>query len=153
MITDVIELIKTKAIEMGWQPILADASSIQYEIGNLDITDGSNVLYIRDDGFQLGKDGQYYNGDIIYSLSLLLCRKFESETMSSISETYQQKYDLRIKELKEGMITFLGTKLYCSNDIEIMSNNLTPIKNFLSLNVDGVNSDLTIRTWNQYGEL
>jgi hypothetical protein len=153
MITDVIDLIKTAAIAMDFRPVLADPNSIQYEIQQLCLVDSENVLYIRDDGFQLQKTDQMYNGDINYSLSLLLCRKSEAETVSSVSETFQQKYDNRLKDLKELMITFLGTKLLCSNDIEVMTNNCKFIKNIFSVNVDGVNCDLTIQLINQYGEI
>jgi hypothetical protein len=152
MIIDVIQFIIDSAEAQGWKPILADSNSINYELTQQDVTDSVKFLFIRDDSFTMEKTGQFYNGDITYSVGLMLCRKWEEETVSSIEETYAQKYDNRIKELKEDMIKFLGDYLYCSNDVELMTNKITPIKNVFSLSADGVNCDLTFRTWNQYDD-
>jgi hypothetical protein len=148
---DVIQTIKYVAVANGMQPILAkDLNELSILVNQMDITDGSPILYIRDDGFTPVQESNQFNGEINNKVGLFLCRKFEADTMSSISETYQQKYTARIFPLKQKMWEFLNSAEWCTGLVQLTLNgDVVPVRDFLAANLDGVSCDLIINTWAQ----
>jgi len=148
---DAIQIVKEVAIANGMQPILAkDLNELSILVNKMDITDGSPILYIRDDGFTPLSESNQFNGEISNKVGLFLCRKFEADTMSSISETYQQKYTARIFPLKQMMWAFLNSADWCVGQVQlILQGDVVPVRDFLAANLDGVSCDLTINTWGQ----
>ena len=93
---------------------------------------------------------QVYNGELTFRLELMLGRKFEAETFSSIAETAKQKYENRLFELSSQLNEFLNTIFNCSNEIEEMGNTeITMAKNIFSASIDAALTTVTIKAWNQ----
>jgi hypothetical protein len=146
--TDVLQLLTDKATLMGYHPIVADANSIQYELSNASLEDGRTFIYFTLPTFTRGLSMQTYNGDLTYSIKIMVGRKMEAETISSISETAAQKYDNRLFELSSILNAFL-TSFFCSNEIEEISSSIVMDTNIFSTNCDGVFSNTVMRLWNQ----
>ena len=73
-----------------------------------------------------------------YSIELMLVRKFEEFTKSSVSETTEQKYNNRLFELQEDFDTFLYEVFQCARVSKVTSINYSYVMNILSKSVDGV---------------
>ncbi len=147
---DIVDHITQKAILNDWIPIVADANSVNYELNNVDLASGQNFLYITLPTITRGKETQVYNGELTFRLELMLGRKFEAETFSSIAETAKQKYESRLFELSNQLNDFLNTIFNCSNEIEEMGNTeITMAKNIFSASIDAALTTVTIKAWNQ----
>jgi hypothetical protein len=146
--TDVLQLLTEKSTLMGYHPIVADANSIQYELSNASLEDGRIFIYFTLPTFTRGLSMQTYNGDLTYSIEIMMGRKTEAETISSISETAWQKYDNRLSELSIALNAFLSS-FFCSNELEELSTSVQMVKNVFSINVDAVLATVNFRAWNQ----
>ena len=149
---DIVDYIKTKAEAHNWIPIVANASSVQYELNKSDLTTAQNFLYITLPKIRRGKTGQYYDGDLFFSLEIMLGRKFDpnKSTVSSVAETTEQKYNNRLFELENELNDFISEILQCARDLEeFQAAELTPVMNMFSANVDAVTANIDVRAWNQ----
>ena len=71
-------------------------------------------------------------------MDLMLVRKFEEFTTSSVKETTEQKYNNRLFELQEDFDTFLYEVFQCAGLTKITAINYSYVMNVLSKSVDGV---------------
>ena len=79
-----------------------------------------------------------------YTLTIVYGRKCESKgTKSSMQETFEQKYDNRLKDLME-QLTLILTSSVCEFGYEITAFNMTPQINHLDLNIDCISAQVTI---------
>jgi hypothetical protein len=147
---DIVDFIEQKAIAKGWQTVVADASSVNYELQNLTLTSGEHFLYITLPTIQRGKTNQLYNGDLTFRFELMLGRKCETETISSVAETAKQKYNNRLFELAGMLNDFISEVFDCSQEVEEMgTTEITMAKNIFAVSVDAVLTTITARAWNQ----
>lgn len=149
---DIVDYIKTKAEAHNWIPIVANASSVQYELSRTDLTTAQNFLYITLPEIRRGKTGQYYDGDLFFSFEIMLGRKFDPNqpTFSSVAETAGQKYTNRLFELERELNDFITEVLNCARDLEeSTAATLRPVMNIFSQNIDAVTANMNIRAWNQ----
>ena len=66
------------------------------------------------------------------------------ETESSLDETYEQKYDRRLKELSS-LLVYIISKVGCENDFDILNVTLRYDINQFDLNADFVAATLTLK--------
>lgn len=147
---DIIGKIKQLAEQKGYLPVVASPRSVNYELGLLDLSGGAQFMYITLPTITRGKEGQFYNNELTFRLELMLGRKAEPDTQSSIQEREGEKYDNRLYEMARLMNEFISDLLDCSNEMEEMAQTqLVMYKNVFSISVDAVMTTLTIRAWNQ----
>jgi hypothetical protein len=150
MINNPLQYLKDKAEAFGMYAVIADVRSTTYELQQLDITDGKFVAILtRNGSIQLPKEGQSFNGDATHAVEMVIYRKFENDTMSSIAETYGQKYANRLQDSVEQALQFL-LSLNCSNEFDVTVNSIDEVINQTTASMDGVKISLSLRAWNQY---
>ena len=74
---------------------------------------------------------------------LMLVRKFEDNTRSSVKETTEEKYNNRLYELINNLDAFLIEVLACSANMKVISVNYNFMQNVFAKSVDGVLCKLT----------
>lgn len=93
-----------------------------------------------------------YNGGKVtgnsYSGVLALGRKVdaitgEEDTVSSLDETFEQKYKRRLRDLSKTLATLVG-EIACENDFEISNVNMKMDINKYDINIDFVAMTITI---------
>lgn len=147
---DLVTTIKTAAEAKGWDFILVDKNSYNYEFGKLDMTNGKKVLAMSKFAPTPSWAGGYYTGVASMSPRLFLGRKFEKQTVANVGETYQQKYDARLKELVNDLYFFI-VELNCIDNLkEISGTNIDIVENFLSVSIDGAETPITFVFEAQY---
>lgn len=150
---DIVDYIKTKAEAHNWIPIVANASSVQYEVQKLNLTDGTNFVYIIPPSYEQSIERGEHNGEVVMDLRIAIGRKFDpnQSTFSSIGETMQQKYDNRLFYLANTMYSFLLELFQCSNDYTLISSPVfESILNAYSTNADMVLSVVRCKAINQW---
>jgi hypothetical protein len=149
MINNPLTYLKDAAETFGMHAVIADARSTLYELQQLDITDGKFVAIIaRNGSVRLPKDGQSFNGDAVHSVELIVYRKFENDTLSTIAETYNQKFENRLHDTMEATLQFL-LSLNCSNEFDIEVNSIDEVINQTAVSMDGWKVSLNMRAWAQ----
>jgi hypothetical protein len=149
MINNPLKYLKEAAEAFGMHAVIADARSTLYELQQLDITDGKFVAVItRNGSVLLPKEGQSFNGDAIHAVELIIYRKFENDTISSIAETYGEKFTNRLSDSIEQALQFL-LSLNCSNEFEVTVNSIDEVINQIAVSMDGVKISLSLRAWAQ----
>jgi hypothetical protein len=150
MINNPIKYLKEKAEKYGMYAVIADVRSIMFELQQLDITDGKFVAVIgRNGSTQLNKTGQSFDGDAIHPIEIVIYRKFENDTISSINETYSQKFENRLQDCMEQALQFL-LSLNCSNEFDVSVNSIDEVINQTATSMDGIKISLSMRAWNQF---
>lgn len=85
-------------------------------------------------------DGALFTG------TLVLLRKNEEETKSSLDESFEQKYERRLLYL-EGQLKTIITEMECSLDGEVLSATYQHVINQYDLNCDGVQLTFDFKTF------
>lgn len=106
---------------------------------------------LKPDQLMLGVEGNVsptFNASLMtsvtYTLTVILGRKCEAKgTKSSMEETFEQKYDARLKDLMD-QLALIMSSMVCENGYEITSFTMTPQINHLDLNIDCISSQVTI---------
>ena len=92
--------------------------------------------------------------EILYTGQILLGRKFEqeldevdpaiivSESEASLDETYWQKYQRRLKELSQSLLTIIAT-IQCANELETTAFEIRFDINKFDTNIDFVVANIT----------
>jgi len=149
MINNPLTYLKDKAETYGMHAVIADARSTLYELQQMDITDGKFVcLLSRNGSIQLPKEGQSFNGDAVHAVEMVIYRKFEDNTISSIAETYGEKFTNRLSDSIEQALQFL-LSLNCSNEFDVTVNSIDEVINQTAVSMDGVKISLSLRAWAQ----
>ncbi|MCQ2608737.1 MAG: hypothetical protein MJ197_08640 [Bacteroidales bacterium] len=81
---------------------------------------------------------------VTYNGTCALGRKREENTVSNLDETFIQKYDARLKNLTELLVSMLA-EIACNVDGEITNCNLSYDINKLDLNADFIGCELSIK--------
>jgi hypothetical protein len=112
----------------------AVADGIQYEDGQLIMLANFNAIPVISDG-RVTKTS--------YPGLLGIGRKRESdESVSSLDETYKQKYDRRLRELSN-LIVEIISEIACSYELDVQNINIKFEINNFDLNADFVMATLT----------
>ena len=134
---DIVNTLKERAEIVGWIPVIGAKNIQSYTISQKDLTTGKSALMIDlPTASAIVSNGTW--SEHAYSIELLLVRKFEEFTKSSVSETTEQKYNNRLFELQEDFDTFLYQVFQCAGVSKITAINYSYVMNVLSKSVDGV---------------
>ena len=134
---DIVNTLKERAELVGWIPVIGAKNIQRYTLSQKDLTTGKSALMIDlPTASAIVSNGTW--SEHSYSIELLLVRKFEEFTRSSISETTEQKYNNRLFELQEDFDTFLYQVFQCAGVSKITTINYSYVMNVLSKSVDGV---------------
>jgi len=97
--------LKDKAELKGWIPVIGAKNIQSYTLSQKDLTTGKSALMIDlPTSSAIITNGTW--SEHTYNIELLLVRKFEEFTKSSVSETTEQKYNNMLFELQEDLIRF-----------------------------------------------
>ena len=143
---DFVGIMKTAAELKGWLPFYGSKGYQNFEIAQADITDGSMLFII----FPASISAQIESGmwsRYRVTTQVFLGRKFESNTTSSIAETEQQKYDARLKELRDELDDFLNTLFNCHDGFEANNISFFYELNQYSANIDFCGADIIFDIW------
>ena len=134
---DIVNTLKEKAELKGWIPVVGAKNIQSYTLSQKDLTTGKSALMIDlPTSSAIISNGTW--SEHTYNIELLLVRKFEEFTKSSVSETTEQKYNNRLFELQEDFDTFLYEVFQCARVSKVTSINYSYVMNILSKSVDGV---------------
>ena len=134
---DIVNTLKERAELVGWVPVIGAKNIQSYTLSQKDLTTGKSALMIDlPTASAIVSNGTW--SEHAYSIELLLVRKFEEFTKSSVSETTEQKYNNRLFELQEDFDTFLYQVFQCAGVTKITAINYSYVMNVLSKSVDGV---------------
>jgi hypothetical protein len=137
---DIVTLLKEKATLYGWMPIIGAKDIQNFSVSQKDFTTGKTALLIDLPKTKPLVDNGYWS-TFDCSMELIICRKFEDLTVSSVSETTEQKYTNRLFELQQDLDNFLNT--FCSPYVTVKSISYEYVINILSKSVDGVLCQIT----------
>jgi hypothetical protein len=141
---DLIGQLKSYADTQGWCFLYGDNFHQNYEATRQDIRKGDLILGA--DPFlatpSITQSGKVES--IIYTGLIMLGRKYEDTSISSLDETYYQKYVNRLKELMQLLSTHL-ISFSCDNELTIESSQFELSINRLDENVDFVICSITLR--------
>jgi len=133
---DIIDILKTKAELINWIPVIGAKDIQSYSLSQKDLTTGKSALLIDlptiTPAIEAGKWSEHR-----YDMELMLVRKFEEHTTSSVKETTEQKYNARLYELLEDLDNFLYSVL-CGGSISVNTITYNFVMNVLSKSVDGI---------------
>lgn len=87
--------------------------------------------------------GENSLNEVQYNGTIALGRKRESQTFSSLDETFEQKYDRRLMELSN-LLTELLLSLQCEHNFVIDSAQMSYSLNEYDLNADFVSAEIQI---------
>ena len=134
---DIVNTLKERAEIVGWIPVIGAKNIQSYTLSQKDLTTGKSALMIDlPTASAIVSNGTW--SEHSYSIELLLVRKFEEFTRSSVSETTEQKYNNRLFELQEDFDTFIYQVFQCAGVSKITTINYSYVMNVLSKSVDGV---------------
>ena len=101
---DIVNTLKERAELKGWIPVIGAKNIQSYTLSQKDLTTGKSALMIDlPTSSAIITNGTW--SEHTYNIELLLVRKFEEFTKSSVSETTEQKYNNRLFELQEDFDT------------------------------------------------
>lgn len=83
-------------------------------------------------------------GAVTYTGTFALGQKREENTVSSLDETFQQKYDRRLLKLSEAIVSMFR-EMECTNDIEVQSWTGSYALNRFDLNADFVVANASVK--------
>lgn len=141
--------LRTYCKNKGYCFILGDDAYIN-AINDATVYENNKIIVIADLSFKPNiENNRTYS--VTYSGTIAIGRKRESETedeittetVSSLDETFEQKYDNRLQDLSELLMVILSD-FACSNGIEINSVNARFDINKFDLNADFVAAQITL---------
>lgn len=150
---NIVEIIQAKAIEKGWKFVLFNPVSYNYEIQQLNLTDGSIVLSmtVKPPKPIIEANG-YYQNEATFSIQLNVERKFEMTTLSSSSETFAQKYTNRLRQMEVDLYMLI-VSLNCLDDLKTITVSQPEYTiNNGSASMDGIQYDLEMTFDNVFYE-
>lgn len=150
MKTNLLTTIQSQAGTAGYKFMYGDGRYFENEIRQVDLTDGSIGLMLNITAVSATMERDMWNGELVYDVQMFMFRKFEMTTISSVSETLQQKFTNRMDELQTELLTFVSTLTQCNNDIDLINPRYTPGYNVTATNCDGWFIECQLRLSNQY---
>ena len=134
---DIVNTLKDKAELKEWIPVIGAKNIQSYSLSQKDLTTGKSALMIDLPTASAIISGNTWS-EHTYTMDLMLVRKFEEFTTSSVKETTEQKYNNRLFELQEDFDTFLYEVFQCAGLTKITAINYSYVMNVFSKSVDGV---------------
>ena len=134
---DIVNTLKEKAELKEWIPVIGAKNIQSYSLQQKDLTTGKSSLLIDLPTASAIISGNTWS-EHTYTMDLMLVRKFEEFTISSVKETTEQKYNNRLFELQEDLDTFLYEVFQCAGLTKITAINYSYVINVFSKSVDGV---------------
>lgn len=151
--TDLVSKFKTAAQSLDYIWIYGARAFINYDIHSSEITIGTIILAVfpmRDTAIQIPHGNRINRFST--STTIWIGRKFEATTLSELDETYEQKHDRRLFELKELLVEYIETGL-CGSDIELKSFIMSEQINQTDENIDFIAADIVIEHDRGYTEI
>lgn len=143
---DIVKVFKDQAISDGYEFAYGRKDILNYEATRaVELSGGETVLLL----FPFIEKGVIDNSLIFkwdVSTTLWLGKKFDfdntSGTHSELDETEQQKYDRRLKDLRDSMAAYIKT-IFCSEgDLELTNVRIFRELNQFDENLDFVTADI-----------
>lgn len=147
--TNIVEIFKNKIEAAGHCFFFGGRASLEYELQQMSLTQGQIGVMINITDYSDNTQTNTYNGEVVYSLQMLMFRKFEVNSMANADELMKQKWDNRLFEIMNESYR-LRAELFNCGDMDILSSNNQLLKNTTSQVVDGVLTTLRIKLTNQY---
>lgn len=146
---DLLTFLKDSATDKGWQFECVNRGDKVFVLDDLDWTDGVYKLIMQFTGSRPIMENQRRNGRYAETIELSLCRKFDIEagTTSDVDESFQQKYDNRLSELRTDLDQFLLDTIDLHPSIEEISTDYQWALNVGAVGVDMGVATLQLETW------
>ena len=124
-----------------------DTYDLNTIMSNMELSDGGECLLI----FPISGSGSGVASDLELKTILMFGRKNEGDTVSSLSETTQQKWDNRIYELYNSGLTFVNNffKQCGSQMYDLGAYNFLQSINRTSSNIDFAQIEISFTEWKQ----
>lgn len=140
---DIIGVLRTYATAKGWVFLSGENSYKNYELTQASLTKGKIVF-----AAECKSDVEQKNKTIIkikYTCSLMLGEKTEATgiAVSSMDETYIQKYDARLLALTTLLATTIGD-IACTNQLDISNYTMEENLNTFNENLDFIVTTVTL---------
>lgn len=143
---DIIQVFQDAADHYGYSFAYGRQDILNYESGNIDVSAGQTILFV----FPFIEDGVISNSLInrwAVHTQLWIGKKFDIDfttgTFSNLDETELQKYDRRLKDLRDTMNTFIAY-VFCNNtDLELTRARIFREINQTDENIDFVTADIS----------
>lgn len=148
MSVNIKDIIKAQAVSLGYNFAYGPRPFLNYELTLQDLKNGkTNVLMLPEVERGLYLTERPFPSTTEFSLFIQFARKWEAgnTTKSNLDETYDQKYELRIEDLKTSAKSFIK-QLACSNNFRMISDNMQAEINLYASNVDAINCEFVLRT-------
>lgn len=145
---DIVDIIETKALADGYLWAYGPRPFLNYEVTLKNLKNGKiTVLMLPEIERGLYLTERPFPSTREFSLFIQFVRKWETgnTTKSELDETYDQKYQRRIKDLKTIAKTFI-LELACANKFYMISDNMQAEINLYASNVDAINCEFVLRT-------
>ncbi len=145
---DIVDLIETQATGLGYNFAYGPRPFLNYETTLKDLKNGKvTVLMLPEVERQAYLSERPTPSYSEFSLFLQFARKWESgnATKSKLDETYDQKYERRLKDLKTTAKSFVK-QLACENNFKLVSSSMQGEINLYASNVDAINCEFVLKT-------
>ncbi len=146
---DIVDLVETLAeTTLSYNFAYGPRPFLNYETTLKDLKGGKiTVLMLPEVERQLYLTERPTPSTTEFSLFLQFVRKWETgnASKSELDETYEQKYALRLKDLKTIAKSFI-LQLACANNFRMVSRNMQAEINIYASNVDAINCEFVLRT-------
>lgn len=145
---DIVSTFQSAALIKEWVPVVGRQQILNFNLQNTNLADGQIVLMIDlptcNPIIESGNWSRYNE-----SIEVMILRKNEFDTVSSIAETDEQKYTRRLFAIRTLIDEFLQEVLICAASISASSIRYEFMLNISSASVDGVLASLTYEQWGQ----
>lgn len=148
---DIVGKFKTQATTLGYTLIYGARAFLNYDLQGKDLTDGAVIVALFpliDTGIGLPHGNRVTR--LSTSTTIWLGKKFDTDidgdptgVKSELDETYQQKYDRRLFDMKQLMLTYVNAIL-CGSNIELVSFRMSEQINQTDENIDFITCDITL---------
>lgn len=144
--------LQTLAETTGYLFVFGEKDMVNFEVTKVDLSTTKKVFILFppvETVYAIANDGPV--SSINVDLKIWFGKKFDvtvlsagTDQLSSLDETYAQKYTRRLKTLKSDLYTFLDTFI-CSTSYHRISQKIVTGINLTDENIDVVICDLTLR--------
>jgi len=149
---DIVSKFKTQATLLGYTLLYGARQFINYDLHNKDLTDGAVIVAL----FPLVDSSVgIWSGNRVSrfstSTTIWLGRKFDIDVdeeltgyKAELDETYQQKYDRRLYEMRLLMLAYVEAVI-CGGELELISLRMSDAINQTDENIDFISCDVVIQ--------
>jgi hypothetical protein len=139
---DLIGQLYRQAKANGWAFAAGDDFYKNIELANQQLEAGQLVLTAEFNAFPTITNGRAV--EIRYDGSIMLGRKQDNDGIeASLDEDYMDKYNRRLLELMQYLVSFIGT-FACDNELDIVSMEIVNSINTFNSNIDFVGGNISL---------